>query len=97
MQSNTKKLVEDMDITKNVYQEQIEAVNSVSNIFNTIVTSVRDMDMKIQEISAATQQMASFTDELVGSVKNVAYITKRKCQTLTRGKQSGSKPGTIHK
>lgn len=76
MQSNTKKLVEDMDITKNVYQEQIEAVNSVSNIFNTIVTSVRDMDMKIQEISAATQQMASFTDELVGSVKNVAYITK---------------------
>lgn len=76
MQSNTKKLVEDMDITKNVYQEQIEAVNSVSNIFNTIVTSVRDMDMKIQEISAATQQMAAFTDELVGSVKNVAYITK---------------------
>ncbi|NLB88344.1 MAG: methyl-accepting chemotaxis protein, partial [Syntrophomonadaceae bacterium] len=76
MQNDTKILVEDMDITKNVYQEQIEAVNSVSDIFNTIVSLANNMDIKIQEISAATQQMAAFTDELVGSVKNVAAITK---------------------
>lgn len=76
MQNNTKKLVEDMNFTKNVYQEQIEAVSSASDIFNTIVTSVNNIDKEIQSISAATEEMAASTDELVEAVKNVAAITK---------------------
>ncbi len=76
MQANTKKVVDEMGTTKNVYREQIEAINSTSNIFTSIVNSVNSIDRELQEISAATEQMTASTDELVESVKNVATIAR---------------------
>ncbi len=93
MQTNTKKVVDEMGTTKNVYREQIEAINSTSTIFNTIVTSVNNMDLEIQEISAATQEMAASTDELVEAVKNVAVIAREsanhsnEASTLTQNQE----------
>lgn len=76
MQTNTKKVVSEMDITKNVYTEQVAAINTTSNIFGSIVELVQNIDIEIQEISAATEEMAASTDEVVGAVKELASFTQ---------------------
>lgn len=76
MQANTKKVVEEMETTKGVYREQVEAIDTTSNIFSNIVTSINSINTEIQSIAAATQQMAASTDELVESVKNVSSISR---------------------
>ncbi|HZK43240.1 MAG TPA: methyl-accepting chemotaxis protein [Syntrophomonadaceae bacterium] len=76
MQTNTNKVVKEMDTAKDVYGDQIIAINATSSIFDTIVTSVNNIDTDIQEISAATEQMAASTDEVVETVQNLASFAK---------------------
>ncbi len=76
MQANTKKVVDEMNTTKNVYREQVAAIDATSNIFANIVNSINSINTEIQSIAAATQQMAASTDELVDSVKNVSSISR---------------------
>ncbi len=75
MQDNTKVVVEEMDITKNVYSEQINAINSTSHIFGNIVETVQNINVEIQEISAATEQIAASTEEAANAVDSLASFT----------------------
>mgnify|MGYP002345387919 CR=1 FL=1 len=77
MQSNTQQVVSDMNTTKEVYTEQAEAIKATSDIFDTIVSSVNQINAEIQEISAATEEMSASTDQLVDNVTEVATIAQQ--------------------
>ncbi len=77
MQDNTKIVVEEMNLTKDVYSEQIDAVNATSHIFGTIVDSVQNINVEIQEISAATEEIAASTEEAANAVDSLATFTKQ--------------------
>lgn len=77
MQNNTQQVVTDMDTTKEVYTQQAEAIKATSDIFDTIVSSVKQINAEIQEISAATEEMSASTDHLVDNVNAVASIAQQ--------------------
>lgn len=77
MQDNTHQVVADMNITKEVYTEQAEAIKATSDIFGTIISSVNQINTEIQEISAATEEMSASTDQLVDNVTEVATIAQQ--------------------
>lgn len=76
MENNTHQVVADMNATKEVYTEQAQAIKSTSDIFDTIVHCVNQINSEIQEISAATEEMSASTDQLVDNVKEVAAIAQ---------------------
>lgn len=77
MQVNTRQVVKDMDETRNVYKQQVEAINSTNQVFGSIVQGVHHIDNEIVEISAATEEMSASTDDLVAAVKSVATIAQQ--------------------
>lgn len=77
MQNNTHQVVTDMNTTKEVYTQQAEAIKATSDIFDTIVSSVNQINAEIQEISAATEEMSASTDHLVDNVNAVASIAQQ--------------------
>ncbi|HEX3011461.1 MAG TPA: methyl-accepting chemotaxis protein [Syntrophomonadaceae bacterium] len=76
MQTHTNQVVNDMNQTKTVYNQQADAIKSTSSIFGSVVTCVGNIDTEIQEISAASEEMAASTDEFVDVVKGVAGISR---------------------
>lgn len=83
MQFNTRQVVNDMDETRNVYKQQVEAINSTNQVFGNIVQGVHHIDGEIVEISAATEEMAASTDDLVVAVKSVAAIAQQTASNST--------------
>jgi methyl-accepting chemotaxis protein len=76
MQNHTSQVVNDMNQTKTVYDQQAESIKSTSSIFGTVVECVNHIDTEIQEISAAAEEMAASTDDFVNVVKGVAGISQ---------------------
>jgi methyl-accepting chemotaxis protein len=75
MQNHTTQVVNEMNQTKAVYHQQAEAIKSTTNTFGSVVECVNNIDTEIQEISAASEEMAASTDEFVKVVKGVATIS----------------------
>lgn len=75
MQNHTTQVVNDMNQTKMVYNQQADAIKSTTAIFGSVVECVNNIDTEIQEISAASEEMAASTDEFVDVVKGVAKIS----------------------
>lgn len=77
MQNNTRQVVDEMEITKNVYVQQTKAIESTNSVFQTIVAEVGNIDNEVIEISAATEEMSASTSDLVVAVKSISLIAKQ--------------------
>lgn len=67
-----------MEVTKDVYYQQAEAIKTTSNIFNNIVSSVNSIDTEIQEISAVHTMIKQ-----IEYINNQSEEVKRIIKTFT--------------
>lgn len=77
IQKETNRAVEVMDVGTREVAEGVVIVNKAGNSFNVILKEVNKVVEQIQQVSAATQQMAAGSNEVVKSIDSIAAIAQQ--------------------